>query len=81
MVWTLLRVFIRYLNSLHALKWERVGCLKKGKTMFSPLGLLMMFILGYLIGRLITELQTERKRNKLNKQVMNYYKDLGIYKD
>ena len=49
--------------------------------MLSPLGLLMMFILGYLIGRLITELQTERKRNKLNKQVMNYYKDLGIYKD
>ena len=58
-----------------------VGCLKKGKTMLSPLGLLMMFILGYLIGRLITELQTDRKRNKLNKQVMNYYKDLGIYKD
>ena len=49
--------------------------------MLSPLGLLMMFILGYLIGRLITELQTERKRNKLNKEVMNYYKDLGIYKD
>ena len=41
----------------------------------------MMFILGYLIGRLITELQTDRKRNKLNKEVMNYYKDLGIYKD
>jgi|TARA_A100001391_G_C4822092_1_gene211639 hypothetical protein len=49
--------------------------------MLSPLGLLMMFILGYLIGRLITELQTDRKRNKLNKEVMNYYKDLGIYKD
>ena len=49
--------------------------------MLSPFGLLMMFILGYLIGRLITELQTERKRNKLNKEVMNYYKDLGIYKD
>ena len=49
--------------------------------MLSPFGLLMMFILGYLIGRLITELQTERKRNKLNKKVMNYYKDLGIYKD
>ena len=49
--------------------------------MLSPSGLLMMFILGYLIGRLITELQTERKRNKLNKKVMNYYKDLGIYKD
>ena len=41
----------------------------------------MMFILGYLIGRLITELQTTRKQNKLNKEVMNYYKDLGIYKD
>ncbi len=49
--------------------------------MLSPLGLLMMFILGYLIGRLITQLQTDRKQNKLNKQVMNYYKDLGIYKD
>ena len=49
--------------------------------MLSPYGLLIMFILGYLIGRLITELQTERKRNKLNKEVMNYYKDLGIYKD
>ena len=41
----------------------------------------MMFILGYLIGRLITELQIDRKRNKLNKEVMNYYKQLGIYKD
>ena len=49
--------------------------------MLSPLGLLMMFILGYLIGRLITQLQTDRKQNKLNKEVMNYYKDLGIYKD
>jgi len=49
--------------------------------MLSPLGLLIIFILGYLIGRLITELQTDRKRNKLNKEVMNYYKDLGIYKD
>jgi hypothetical protein len=49
--------------------------------MLSPFGLLMMFILGYLIGRLITELQTDRKRNKLNKEVMNYYKNLGIYKD
>jgi hypothetical protein len=49
--------------------------------MLSPQGLLIMFILGYLIGRLITQLQTDRKTNKLNKQVMNYYKDLGIYKD
>jgi membrane protein YqaA with SNARE-associated domain len=49
--------------------------------MLSVQGLLIMFILGYLIGRLITELQTNRKTNKLNKQVMNYYKDLGIYKD
>ena len=49
--------------------------------MLSPPGLLIVFILGYLIGRLITELQTDRKRNKLNKEVMNYYKDLGIYKD
>ena len=49
--------------------------------MLSVQGLLIVFILGYLIGRLITELQTDRKRNKLNKEVMNYYKDLGIYKD
>jgi hypothetical protein len=49
--------------------------------MLSVQGLLIMFILGYLIGRLITQLQTDRKTNKLNKQVMNYYKDLGIYKD
>jgi len=49
--------------------------------MLSVQGLLIVFILGYLIGRLITELQTDRKQNKLNKQVMNYYKDLGIYKD
>lgn len=49
--------------------------------MLSPQGLLIVFILGYLIGRLITQLQTDRKRNKLNKEVMNYYKDLGIYKD
>jgi len=49
--------------------------------MLSPQGLLIVFILGYLIGRLITQLQTDRKTNKLNKQVMNYYKDLGIYKD
>jgi len=49
--------------------------------MLSVQGLLIVFILGYLIGRLITQLQTDRKTNKLNKQVMNYYKDLGIYKD
>ena len=49
--------------------------------MLSVQGLLIVFILGYLIGRLITELQTDRKRNKLNKEVMSYYKDLGIYKD
>lgn len=40
-----------------------------------------MFVLGYFLGRLITQLQTDRKQNKLNKEVMNYYKDLGIYKD
>jgi len=49
--------------------------------MLSLQGLLIVFILGYLIGRLITQLQTDRKTNKLNKEVMNYYKDLGIYKD
>ena len=49
--------------------------------MLSPTGLVIMFVLGYFLGRLITQLQTDRKTNKLNKQVMNYYKDLGIYKD
>ena len=49
--------------------------------MLSVQGLLIVFILGYLIGRLITQLQTDRKQNKLNKEVMNYYKELGIYKD
>ncbi len=49
--------------------------------MLSPQGLLIVFILGYLIGRTMTQIQTDRKRNKLNKEVMNYYKDLGIYKD
>ena len=49
--------------------------------MLSPIGLVIMFVLGYFLGRLITQLQTDRKQNKLNKEVMNYYKDLGIYKD
>ena len=49
--------------------------------MLSLQGLLLVFVLGYLIGYTITQLQTDRKQNKLNKEVMNYYKDLGIYKD
>ena len=49
--------------------------------MLSVQGLLLVFVLGYLIGRTMTQIQTDRKRNKLNKEVMNYYKDLGIYKD
>ena len=49
--------------------------------MLSPLGLLMMFILGYLIGRLITELQTDRKRNKLDQEVIQNYKNLGVHID
>lgn len=49
--------------------------------MLSLTGLAIMFVLGYFLGRLITQLQTDRKQNKLNKEVMNYYKDLGIYKD
>ena len=49
--------------------------------MLSAQGLLLVFVLGYLIGYTITQLQTDRKTNKLNKQVMNYYKDLGIYID
>ncbi len=49
--------------------------------MLSPTGLAIMFVLGYFLGRLITQLQTDRKTNKLNQEVMQNYKDLGVHID
>ena len=49
--------------------------------MFSIQGLIIIFILGYGSGRLITLIQEDIKRNKANKEVDDYYKSLGVWKD
>ncbi len=49
--------------------------------MFSLQGLLIIFILGYGSGRLITLIQEDIKRNKANKEINNYYKSIGVWKE
>jgi hypothetical protein len=54
---------------------------KEIKKMFSIQGLIIIFILGYGSGRLITLIQEDLKRNKANKEINNYYKSIGVWKE
>jgi hypothetical protein len=49
--------------------------------MLSVQGLLLIFILGYGAGRLITLIQEDIKRNKANKEIDDYYRSLGVWKE
>ena len=49
--------------------------------MFSIKGLIIIFILGYGSGRIISLIQEDLKRNKANKEVDDYYKSLGVWKE
>ena len=49
--------------------------------MLSLQGLLIIFILGYGSGRVITLIQEDLKRNKANKEVDDYYRSLGVWKE
>ena len=49
--------------------------------MFSLQGLLIIFILGYGSGRIITLIQEDLKRNKTNKEIDDYYRSLGVWKE
>jgi hypothetical protein len=54
---------------------------KEIKVMFSIQGLIIIFILGYGSGRVITLIQEDIKRNKANKEVDDYYRSLGVWKE
>ena len=49
--------------------------------MFSIQGLIIIFILGYGSGRIITLIQEDIKRNKANKEIDDYFKSIRAWKE